>query len=158
DGTPSGTAMLADIAPGPAWSTPLPEITAAGNRVFFAANDVVHGMELWAVDVTPKATSFYTVDACRVVDTRGEAGASGGPALVGGATRTFAIAGHCGIPSSATAVAVTLTVVNATALGNIRIFPAGQATHPSAAALNFAPTPARGSNGIFRLGTSGGLS
>jgi hypothetical protein len=108
--------------------------------------------------MSPKATSFYTVDACRIVDTRGATGPSGGPALGAGATRTFAIAGRCGIPSTARAVAVTLTVVGATGLGNIRIFPAGSPTYPGAVALNFQPTQARGSNGIFGLGASGSVS
>ncbi len=158
DGTPSGTIRLADIAPGPAWSIPIPEFTPAGNRVFFAADDQVHGRELWAVNVSPKATSFYTLDACRVVDTRGLVGPSGGPPLAAGTTRTFSIAGHCGIPATARAVALTLTVVGAAGTGSLRVFPAGSSTFPGASAVNFPPTQARGSNGIFGLGKSGGLT
>jgi ELWxxDGT repeat protein len=158
DGTPSGTGRLADLLAGPAGSLAIPEFTAAGNRVFFAANDGTHGFELWAVGVSPKATDFYTVEACRVADTRQIPGPSGGPPVAASTTRTFPIAGLCGVPPTASAVALTLTVVDATGLGNLRLFPAGSTTYPGASALNFPPAQARGSNGIFRLGISGGLS
>jgi ELWxxDGT repeat protein len=46
DGTPDGTQLLADLAPGSASSVPR-ELTAWGDRVVFAADDGVHGMELW---------------------------------------------------------------------------------------------------------------
>lgn len=48
DGTPEGTKMVEDIAPGPASSDPT-EMTVAGNQLFFAADDSVNGRELWVV-------------------------------------------------------------------------------------------------------------
>ncbi|MGH9367048.1 MAG: S8 family peptidase, partial [Thermoanaerobaculia bacterium] len=46
----------------------------------------------------PGPKSFYTVTPCRAVDTRNASGPLGGPALSAGGTRTFALAGQCGIP------------------------------------------------------------
>jgi ELWxxDGT repeat protein len=56
DGTAEGTRMLADIAPGAASSSPgeggleSTGFVPAGDRVYFAADDGVHDIELWAVD------------------------------------------------------------------------------------------------------------
>jgi ELWxxDGT repeat protein len=55
DGTPDGTTLAADIAPGPAWSSPL-RLTAVGTSVFFAADDGSHGLELWRSNGTPSGT------------------------------------------------------------------------------------------------------
>jgi ELWxxDGT repeat protein len=55
DGTPAGTSLLADIAPGPASSTPA-GLVAAGGAVWFSAWDPRHGRELWRTDGTPAGT------------------------------------------------------------------------------------------------------
>jgi len=75
----------------------------------------------------PPVSMFTTVTPCRVLDTRGPAGPVGGPSLQPGASRTFAIAGHCGIPLDAVAVAANVTVANATTAGSLRVAPAGTA-------------------------------
>ena len=49
DGTASGTEVF-DLVPG-ANSGAAFGLTAAGNRIFFNANDLVHGYELWAIDL-----------------------------------------------------------------------------------------------------------
>ena len=46
DGTGSGTVLIQDIAAGPAASFPY-QITLAGNRIFFGAQDETNGRELW---------------------------------------------------------------------------------------------------------------
>ncbi|HEX2225099.1 MAG TPA: ELWxxDGT repeat protein, partial [Thermoanaerobaculia bacterium] len=51
DGTPAGTGLLRDIAPGRNDSRPR-SLTVAGGRLFFTANDGVHGAELWQTDGT----------------------------------------------------------------------------------------------------------
>lgn len=61
DGTAPGTFMVADIAPGSAasmyaTSTRYQSILAVGDRVFFGANDGVHGAEPWTSDGTASGT------------------------------------------------------------------------------------------------------
>src|SRR5438552_7405518 len=78
---------------------------------------------------------------CRLADTRGNGftGGYGPPALIGGASRDFVIAGQCGVPSTATAVSFNFTVVDATApSGFLTVYPAGGAV-PIAALLQFGP-------------------
>src|SRR5262245_26862379 len=54
------------------------------------------------------STSFFTVDPCRVADTRSPDGPSGGPALPANSSRSFPVTGLCGIPTTAKAVAINL--------------------------------------------------
>lgn len=59
DGTPSGTVMIKDILPGPSGSIAHGSlnIPAAMNGVlYFAANDSVHGLEIWKSDGTEAGT------------------------------------------------------------------------------------------------------
>ncbi|MFZ2493198.1 MAG: ELWxxDGT repeat protein [Thermoanaerobaculia bacterium] len=64
DGTAAGTMLLRDIAPGPAssLSSPFPStsptfsIFVANDTFFFAADDGVHGRELWTSDGTTAGT------------------------------------------------------------------------------------------------------
>lgn len=82
---------------------------------------------------------FVAVTPCRVADTRygeGKSGALGPPALAPRETRTMPIsAGSCGIPTSAAAYSLNVTVVPAGALGYLTIWPAGVA-QPLASTLN----------------------
>jgi hypothetical protein len=80
---------------------------------------------------TPSApTSFYTVTPCRVTDTR-----SGTP-LWANTERTFTVAGACGIPATAKAVSINVTVVAPTVAGDLRLYPAGSPP-PLTSAVNF---------------------
>jgi len=100
---------------------------------------------------------FYTLPPCRLLDTRNLSGPTGGPALPPGAQRILpvaGIAGPCGIPASAKAVAVNLTVVAPPQAGHIRFFP-GNAQAPNAAALNFSAGQTRTNNAILMLSSSG---
>ena len=59
DGTEESTVLVRDIWPGTAsgleaWS--LGSLAAAGDRLFFAANDGEHGKELWVSDGTESGT------------------------------------------------------------------------------------------------------
>jgi len=78
---------------------------------------------------------------CRVADTRDPSypAGYGPPALTGGASRNFVIAGQCGGPSTATAVSFNFTVVDATGpTGFLTVYPAG-APLPTAALMQFGP-------------------
>jgi ELWxxDGT repeat protein len=48
DGTTAGTRLLSDVAPGVMSASPL-QLTVSGSRLFFVADEGVHGRELWSV-------------------------------------------------------------------------------------------------------------
>jgi hypothetical protein len=93
---------------------------------------------------------FYTVQPCRLFDTRGNSGAP----LQSGVERVFAIAGACGIPVTARAVSVNLTVVDGTGNGNVALFP-GDAQAPTVSSINFTAGLTRSNNAIVTLARSG---
>jgi hypothetical protein len=97
-------------------------------------------------------TDFHTVAPCRVVDTRGSAG----PALAGGSTRSFTVAGGvCGIPATALAVSVNLTAVGAAAAGHLTLYPGDGAGPPLASSVNFSAAQTRANNAIVLLAGDG---
>jgi hypothetical protein len=107
--------------------------------------------------VVSPAQDFYTLEPCRLVDTRGATGAFGGPALAAGADRVFALAGRCGIPATARALAVNMAVTQATASGNLRLYPAG-APLPLVASINYAPGQTRANNALVTLNGLGEIA
>jgi hypothetical protein len=100
---------------------------------------------------TAAATDFYTVNPCRIFDTRDTT------PLGAGETRAFAIAGVCGVPANAVAVSVNLTAVNPTADGDITAFPTGE-TLPGTTAISFIVGTNRANNAVLKLGSAGQLS
>jgi hypothetical protein len=100
------------------------------------------------------ATKLNTVEPCRVLDTRDSAGPWGGPALAAAADRTFVIAGRCGIPAGARAVAANLTATLASGDGNLIVFPPGGAP-PLTSALNFRAGLTRATSAVLMLGPGG---
>jgi fibronectin type 3 domain-containing protein len=104
----------------------------------------------------PPPVDFYTVAPCRLVDTRAATGPAGGPALQPGQTRTFLLAGSCGIPAAAKALSVNMTVVSPTAGGNLSLFPADQAA-PIASSINFQAGQNRANNALISLSAGGAI-
>jgi hypothetical protein len=96
---------------------------------------------------------FYTLVPCRVADTRDAPGPYGGPALSGLTSRTFVLAGPCGIPPEADAVAINVTVTQPTALGHLTIYPLGVPL-PVASTINYSAGQTRANNAIVPLGTN----
>jgi hypothetical protein len=91
--------------------------------------------------------SYFAVSPCRVVDTRNAVSTNGGPSLTT-TPRSFAIRGNCGIPTSAKAISMNVTVTNASALSWLTIWPSGQ-TEPFVSAINFDPTFTALANGAL---------
>jgi len=100
--------------------------------------------------------AYHTVAPCRLIDTRDPVGPFGGPSLAAGVDRTFIFAGACGIPSTATAVFLNVTVTGPSDTGNLRIWPTGTVA-PLVSALNYSAAQTRGNNGIFKLSGTGHL-
>ncbi|HEV8232579.1 MAG TPA: S8 family serine peptidase [Thermoanaerobaculia bacterium] len=111
----------------------------------------------FSVAVTVAGTSFYTVAPCRIADTRDAAGPRGGPSLLTGTSRNFPLAGVCGIPPTAAAVAVNITVVSPASDGHLTVYPAA-GTIPLASVINFRSGIVRANNAIVSLGASGQLA
>jgi len=103
------------------------------------------------------AAGFYTLTPCRVADTRNSYGPSGGPSLAANDGRDFPVAGLCGVPSTAKAVAFNVAVVVPGNSGDLRVYPAGAAA-PLASSINFRPGVIRANSGFYALGSSGQIT
>ena len=101
------------------------------------------------------ASNLHTLPPCRVFDTRQPAGAYGGPRLAANSDRSFLLAGRCGIPPSARAVSVNLTVTEPTDGGYLAAFPTGAPTNTST--LNFRAGQTRANNAVIGLDSAGNL-
>jgi len=124
------------------WESP---IVIAG--VLYATDE---SGKLWAWEPNAAPLNFFTLAPCRAVDTRGASGPFGGPALAGnGAKRRFALAGQCGIPADALAIAANVTVIGPGAPGDLRLGPSGFAAPTST--INFVLGQTRGNNTVLSL-------
>jgi predicted RNA-binding protein with TRAM domain len=100
-------------------------------------------------------TGYFPVTPCRVFDTRVSSGnEAGAPVLSAGESRLFAITGKCGVPADAKAISANLTVVGATAAGDLRVI-AGNLSSTITSALSIPVSRARANNAIVQLSTSG---
>jgi ELWxxDGT repeat protein len=106
--------------------------------------------------VSLEPLGFYTVEPCRAVDTRDPT--KGGPTPVAAGTpRTFTIGGVCGVPATARAVSMNVTVTRPTAAGNVRVYPGGTAL-PSTSNLNYVANQTRPNNAIVLLGSAADIT
>jgi hypothetical protein len=101
------------------------------------------------------ALALFTLPPCRLVDTRLPSGPLGGPALPASGQRTFPLLGACGVPATAKALSVNVTVVQAGAAGDLRLFP-GDLALPLASAINFRGAQTRTNNAILSLSADTG--
>jgi outer membrane protein assembly factor BamB len=103
-------------------------------------------------------TPFFTVLPCRAVDTRGAAGVpEGGPALDALIVRTLHVAGNCGLPATAKAVSVNVTVTMAGAPGFVNLYAAGDA-QPAVSTISYSAGQTRSNNAIVSLNQNGDLA
>ncbi len=104
------------------------------------------------------ALSFYPVTPCRVADTRNPDGPFGGPILDATGPRSFAIpAGDCGIPSTAAAYSLNITVVPDGPLYYLTALPTGPA-QPYVSTLNSWDGTVVANAAIVPAGTNGAVS
>jgi hypothetical protein len=97
---------------------------------------------------------FYTITPCRVADTRDSPGPFGGPALSPETDRLFTVAGSCGIPTDASAVAFNFTVTQPESSGNLQIFP-GTTPLPIPPAIYYSAGQTRAKNAVLALDAVG---
>jgi hypothetical protein len=120
-------------------------ITNSGGFTATLANDFSYG-----------GIPLFTVAPCRVLDTRRAPGAYGAPALAAQADRSFILTGQCGIPTSARAVAVNLTVTGPTAAGDLRFYSEGPL--PSTSTINYRAGQTRANNAVVSLSAGGAFT
>ena len=101
--------------------------------------------------VPGSATRYFTVPACRALDTRVSHQALHGPP---GPPLVIAVGGVCGVPAGARAVAANLTAVAPTARGFVSVYPSDFA-HPTVSSVNFDAGVTRANAGVLPLSTDG---
>jgi hypothetical protein len=92
---------------------------------------------------------FYTVNPCRVLDTR-----VSGTTLTSEVPLIVNIAGTCGVPLTAKAVSLNLTAVMASGQGFITLYP-GDITSPGTWTISFPPFLNRANNAVIPLAWNG---
>ena len=110
-------------------------------------------------NVAPQPSlGFVPVTPCRIADTRNSSGPFGGPAIAGGKTRNFAIPqSACGIPATAAAYSLNVTVVPNGQLDYLTVWPTGQPI-PTVSLLNSIDGRTKANAAIVPAGTSGSIS
>lgn len=101
---------------------------------------------------------FISMPPCRVADTRvgTKPPGFGPPFIAGGTTRSFALpSGPCGIPGTAQAYALNVTVVPHGNLGYLTVWPTGQ-SRPGVSTLNSLDGRVKANAAIVPAGSSGG--
>ena len=110
-------------------------------QLYFNVHEAGNGNPtyMYLDDVAITASSglqFIPVAPCRVVDTRNGPGMFGGPALAGGTQRDFPLPqGSCGLPATAAAYALNVTVVPDGSLNYLTIWATG-GSQPVVSTLN----------------------
>jgi hypothetical protein len=102
------------------------------------ATDVLFDINGYFAPPAASGLQFYPLTPCRVADTRGNgfSGSQGQPSMPGGTSRNFQVAGLCGVPATAAAYSVNVTVVpTGDVLNYLTTWPTGQ-TRPEASTLN----------------------
>lgn len=98
--------------------------------------------------------TFYTLAPCRLLDTRTP---EDGPALDSGTPVTLYLRGACGIPDTAKALAVNVTVLEPKAPGRLILYPGG-ADVPSSSILPFRARVTRANQALLGLSADGTLA
>lgn len=117
------------------------------------ATDFTFSISTRPPDLPPCAAGdafcLYTVDPCRILDTRLST------PLTSGIARDIPVAGTCGVPATARAVVLNVTAVSATGFGNISLWPA-DVPQPGTSVVNFLAGQARANNAIIGVASATG--
>ena len=106
----------------------------------------------------PGGLNYFVITPCRLLDTRDANAPFGGPALLAGATRSFAVpSGACGIPSAARAYSLNATVVPSAPFGYLTLWPTGM-NQPLVSTLNAIDGALASNAAIVPAGTAGAVS
>lgn len=105
----------------------------------------------------PAPVGFFTTSPCRLLDTRNANGPFGGPPLAANSDRSFLLLSRCGIPASAQALSVNITVTQPSVAGHLRFHPGGTPVSGTST-INYAAGQTRANNGILPLGATGDLA
>jgi uncharacterized repeat protein (TIGR03803 family) len=119
------------------------------------------GMITQIVNPVRSALQFVPVTPCRIVDTRNPNGPFGGPPIPARTARSFPLTegdNPCGIPASAVAYSLNVTVVPQTTLSFLTIWPTGEG-QPTVSTLNAPDGRTKANAAIVPAGMpSGGVS
>jgi len=137
----------------------VPAGVGGGVSVFVTgATDVLIDVNGYFAPAETGGLAFYPVPPCRIMDTRNGTGALAGPALAAGQTRAIPVpASSCGIPSTAGAYSLNLTVVPTASLGYLTVWPTG-ASIPVVSVLNAYTGAVTANAAIAPTGTGGSIN
>jgi uncharacterized repeat protein (TIGR03803 family) len=110
------------------------------------------------VNPVPSPVQFVTLTPCRVVDTRNAPGPFCGPPIGGLSFRSFPLSmsgNPCGIPASAVAYSLNVTLIPGPKLGYLTIWPAGEG-QPVVSTMNSPDGRVKANAAIIPAGTPSG--
>jgi hypothetical protein len=126
-------------------------------RLVYLATSALSLAALFPNIGSAQGLQFVPVTPCRIADTRNPAGPFGGPEMNGGETRPFQVpSSSCGIPASAAAYALNVTVVPDATLSYLTIWPTGQ-NQPFVSTLN-SDGRIKANAAIVPAGSQGGIN
>jgi hypothetical protein len=102
-----------------------------------------------------RGTGFKAIAPCRLADTRIPSEPYGGQAIPGATSWFFPAAGSCGIPASARAIAVIVTVIAPSDVGYATLYPADR-PRPLTSSISFAAGQVISGNAFIKLPLDGG--
>jgi hypothetical protein len=129
-----------------------PNAVWQGNE--YASSDGVWGTFVSQLK-TGAGSTYLPIAPARVLDTRNGTGLTG--VFTANVPRTFAVAGHGGVPANAVAVTGNLTVTQQTRLGYVALT-VSPTNSPSTSTLNFPVGDTRANNVTISLSATGLLS
>ncbi len=132
-------------------------VDAVSNRIYTANEQDNTASVLLGANSVP--LQFVAITPCRLVDTRSTPGPFGGPAMAGGSSRSFPLpqSPNCGVPATAAAYSLNVTVIPSQPLGYLTIWPTGE-PQPLVSTLNSPDRRIKANAAIVPAGEEGAVS